>query len=368
MMKTGIALSTLLAATLCLSSCGGGGGGGSAGSPGDPGGGNVGGGIPLATTTFTSKDLAPLAPAAFSSGVAINDDGLAVGLADDGTVIKAVKWASADAAPTATQLDPLPGNNYSAAYGVNAAGVPVGESQDGASVSAVFWPADATAASTLSTTGLPAGKTAAFGINTAGEIVGELTDSDGISTALYWASTSAAPIILGNLSAVANAYSTAYFIGEAGEVAGESLNASGQTQAVLWIPAAGGLVAGQTASPLASVTGQLSSTALSVNLNGLAVGEALLAGGETQGVLWNPDGTLAQTLGANSSAQSINNNRIVGFIKDQSGTDIATIWNANDITDNLSLSAGLSHAFGINESDQIVGTSDTGAFAALPQL
>lgn len=350
----------LAAATLTLAGCSGGGGG--SGGDAQP---------PVAGTTFDTVTLA--APgSSFSVGVAINEGGLAVGFADDGAAIKGAKWTVTDAAPTALPLNPLTGNSYSAAYGVNAAGIAVGES--GATVAAtadantvaVYWPAGDATPLPLSTTGLfPGGASAAFAISDAGEIVGEaVADADGNTVAVYWPSPTADPLILGNL--VGGAFSSAYAIGADGHIVGEAQNSSGQTRAVVWRPAAVGFDPPSQLSPISGL--QIASVAFGVDAGGRVVGEAELTSGEVRGVVWNANGSVADTLGANTSAQGINaGNRIAGYSAALTGSDRATLWNGASLGDTKDLAAGLSRAYGLNDSSQVVGSSGSQAFAAIPQ-
>ncbi|HEX9833400.1 MAG TPA: hypothetical protein VGA66_10010, partial [Mycobacterium sp.] len=272
--------------------------------------------------------------------------------------------------PTATELSPLDGSNYSAAYGVNGAGIAVGESGDtvdtvaDANTVAVFWSAGA--AEALPTDGLlPGGASAAFAVNDDGEIVGEAVNDDaGNTAAVYWAGSATTPVILGNLPG--GNFSSAYFIGADGRIVGESQNGDGQIQAVVWVPAVG--VGFQAPVPLAAVANQIASAAFGVDLNGRIVGEAELADGIVHGIIWNANGAVATTLGANTSAQAINNaDRIVGYNAALTGSDFAAIWNGANTADTKSIAAAFSHAYGLNDSSQIVGLAGSQAFAALPQ-
>lgn len=362
MNKTALGLvGILLAGVVSLTGCGGGDGGG---------GGGGGGQAPVAATTFNTVQLTGLG-GDFSTGTAINDDSVAVGFAHNGTSIKGAKWTVTDATPTPVELAPLDGNNYSAAYGINASGVAVGESgttvdavADARTV-AVYWPAGATTPTPLSLSGLfPEGSSAAFAINDGGTIVGEaVNDADGNTVAVYWATSNAAPVILGNLAG--GDFSSAYFIGPDGRIVGEAENNASQTQAVVWLLAVG--VGYQAPTALAPVAGQIGSVALGVDGSGKIVGEAELDGGEIQGVIWNVSGSVATTLGANTSAQAINSgNRIVGY-RAVDGNDRASIWNGGNVLDNKNLLEIISQAYAVNAKNQAVGFSSNQAVAVVPQ-
>ena len=362
-------ISLLASGILTVAGCGGGGGKDSD----DNGGGNGVLPTPVTNTTFNLVSLGGLAGGSFSSGIAINDGGLAVGFADDGINTKATKWTVTDAAPVATVLSPLTGNSYSAAYGVNAAGITVGESGTivatvpDATVVAVFW--TATAAQPLPATGLfPGGTSAAYAISAAGKVVGEaVNDAAGNTAAIFWPTTATDPVILGNLAG--GTFASAYFIGADGRIVGEARNSAGQLQAVVWTPAAGGVfAAGQAPTPLTALAGQLASVAFGVEANGRIVGEAELPGGVVHGVIWNADGSIATDLGANTSLQAINGvDRLIGYsTPDATGTR-AAIWNGANLADTKTVAPAGSQAFGVNASSQIIGTNGVQAFVAIPQ-
>ncbi len=355
-----------------------GGTGGDTGGTGGTGGGTGGGDDEptVADTDFNPVELAGLG-GNFSAGVAINIDGLAVGLSDDGSSVKGAKWQVTEASPAAViELSPLDGNNYSAAYGVNDPGVAVGESGAivgveldaiaDANTVAVYWPIGVTVPSALSTEGLFAGgASAAFAINENGEIVGEAVNDDfGNTVGIYWASTSADPVVLGNLSE--GSFSSAYFISSVGDIVGEAQNADGQAQAVVWVlSTGGGYEAPSSLNPVAN--NQIRSAAFGIDFNGSIVGEAELESGELQGVIWNTNGSVDSTLGENTSAQAINDvDRVVGYTAALSDSDRATIWNAASIADFRNLASIFSQAYALNDNNEIVGMVGNQAFAAIP--
>jgi len=322
----------------------------------------------VTATTFNMIELAGFGGSEFSAGIAINDDGLAVGFSDNGTSIRGAKWMVTDASPAAAPvLPPLDGNSYSAAYGVNAAGVSVGESgvNTDTNTVAVYWADISPIALRLDTSGInAAGPSAAFSINIDGEIVGEAVNDAGNTVAIYWESITAAPLILDNL---ANGdFSSAYFIGADGRIVGEAEGVDSQTRAVVWMPM---LVAGYN-DPIAldPVDNQSTSVALGVDKLGRIVGEAELNTGVIQGVVWNANGSVAKNLGANTSLQAINDSsRMVGYSEVLSGSDLSSIWSVANILDKKGLAGAFSQAYGINAGNQVVGVSGTQAFAALPQ-
>jgi uncharacterized membrane protein len=334
------------------------------GSAGSGGGGDQ----PVATLAYQTSLLPSLLDGGFSAALAINNNGLTVGLSEDAVGLKAARWTGG--APT--ELTPLVGFDYSAAYGVNTGGTAVGESDNGPFITAAYWPIGTTDASALSTTGLAAGNSTAYAINDGGEIVGEgAGDSEGTTVAVYWAGTGSDPDILPNLTAV-DGSSVAYAINADGLIVGESLNGDGAMQAVVWVPGAGGGYT--TPIPLPELTpDQVASLALGIDGSGRIVGEAENAGGALHGVVWilnaAKDGVaLTQDLGANTSAQAINgNNRIAGNSTAGNGADQATLWNGANFADRQILAGAFSQALSINDSGQLVGISGTQPLIATPE-
>lgn len=338
---------------LGLAACGSSGGGGAAGSG------------TVAGTNFTAVPLAGIG-GTFSAGVAINDNGMAVGVADNGTGLQAVKWTITDAAPAAVQLSPLPGGGYSAAYGVDDLGVAVGESESAAGIVAVVWAAGSTTPTALNRTGLLAGgHSAAYGINEQGRIVGEAAnDNAGNTAAVLWPSATAAPVLLQGLSAAPG--SCAFNISDQGVIVGESRNAAGRFQAVVWRETSPGAYGAPTPLAAAAVE-QVASAAYDTDSAGNIVGEAELPGGVVHGVVWNAAGAVAGNLGANSSAQAVNDfARIVGYTAAGSGSELSAVWhllNPDDKKDG----AAVSQLFGVNNLTQAVGVSGSQAHAVIPQ-
>jgi hypothetical protein len=325
----------------------------------------------VVSINFTLVELTGLG-GGFSAAVAVNDDGTAVGVADDGASVKAARWILGGASAAASELSPLSGNEYSAAYGINNLHVAVGES--GATVDAVadantlavFWPDGSVSPTELSTQGLFAGGAgSAYGINDLGEIVGEaVNDGEGNTVAVYWASTSADPVILGNLTN--GGFSSAYFIGADGFIVGESRNSEGAAQAVIWEPGPGGAFNDPIA--LDPLVDQIGSVAFGADLDGRIVGEVELSDGVVHGVIWNVDGTITADLGVDTTAMAINNNnRIAGATAAATGNDQAAVWNVSEPGEAKNLAESFSQAYGISDNLHLVGISGTQAFAATPE-
>ncbi|MCM2264092.1 MAG: DUF4214 domain-containing protein [Desulfuromonadales bacterium] len=318
---------------------------------------------PLADLVFTTFEL-PAADSSFSVAVAINVNSLAVGYADVGASIQGARWTRTSATTwTKSTLDPLAGQIYSTAYDVNDAGLAVGESAESGSEApvAAYWAPGAGAATPLSASGLVGGSTA-FAVNAGGLIVGEAVDADGRSMAVYWPNAGAAPVALANLNG--GTFSTAYAVGAGGHIVGKAQNGpDGEPRAVVWLPTEGGY-----AGPilLNAVTDQVTSAAFDVDHTGLIVGEVEFADSSVRGVVWNADGTVADTLEAGTSAQGISSNeRIAGYAEALSGSDRATLWSVAP-DDTRVLGAVFSQAFGVNARSQFVGVADNHAFVTTP--
>ena len=359
----------MTAGVMTLAGCGGGGS-------------NRGDEPTVAATTFNMVALAGFDNSNFAAGVAINDEGLAVGFSDNGTSIQGAKWTVTDALPTTTDLHPtvlppLDNNTYSAAYGVNADGIAVGESGMAilsvldANTVAVYWPADENPTPEILQAVNPENWTStAYSINSKREIVGEAVDDEaGNTVAVYWGSPDATPTRLAHLTN--GGFSSAYFIGNDGRIVGESRNSVGKAQAVVWTPTVtlpANTITYGAPLPLVTVDGA-SSVALGVDSLGRIVGEVESAIGEVQGVVWSANnGSVAKSLGSNTSVQAINDaNRMVGYSAALSGSDISSIWSVANILDTKSPAVAFSQAYGINAGNQVVGVRGNQAFAALPQ-
>lgn len=350
-----------------LAACGGGGGGG------DEEGNPV---APPATVNglnLVIKSLAGILDQAFGAGVAVNELGQSVGVADNGLTLQAVRWDATLLAPTPTVLTSLAGDTaYSAAYAINDNDIVVGESSDGSRPVAVFWPSGSTVASPLSLTGFfPGGTSAAYGINENAEIVGE-TDADltGNTVAVYWSSIAAAPIILDNLSAGPAAFSSAYNINNFQVIVGESLSTEGSKQPTAWLPDGSGGFEAPIALPL--LPGHVEGVALDINDSDEVAGESQAADGTVHGVAWSiaPDGSVVSTtdLGPNTSLDAINDSQLLaGYINAGSGNDVSTLWKSTDITDSKEINGAFSQTYDLNDKNWSVGIVNGQAFVAIPE-
>lgn len=343
------------------------------------GGGGSDGGDPVAppptvnSLDFVIKTLSSFFEGAFGAGVAVNELGQSVGVADNGITLQAVKWDATAAAPSPTALSGLAGDNeYSAAYAINEGNVIVGESSDGVRPVAVFWPAGSTIASRLTLTGLFAeGTSAAYGINENGQIVGEAdADLTGKTVAVYWSGPAANPLVLENLSTNSAAYSTAYDISDFEVIIGESLSPAGHKVPVVWVPDLAGGFEAPVALPL--LTGHVEGVALALNDANEVAGESIAADGTVHGVIWSIDQTglvvSTKDLGESTSLGAINNNNLAGgYTNAGSGMDAATIWSSNDVTDTKEMVGASSQAYGLNDSNWAVGSANGSGFVAVPQ-
>jgi probable HAF family extracellular repeat protein len=395
-----IGLGTALA--FALPACGGGGGSdGGGGTAGDGTGGSDGGGgtveddptadsdsdaIPNGEDAFPNDNtrfaaftriLLDTLDGVFSTGVDINDNDQVVGLADDGTSIKGVRWAvDADAgtAGAPAVLAPIGENDYSAAYGNNDTGVAVGESEkDGSDFVAVLWGAGETTPAELSLSGGFGPTSAAYAINNDGQIVGEAQTDSGL-VAVLWNAAGADPVSLGTLG---GAFSAAYHVSDNGLIVGESEQADGSTSAVVWMVDATGAI---THGPIALGTAGddfVSSIAFGVDNFGRVSGESETAGGEIHATLWTLDpATLAASeiadlgvAGADSSAYAVNESgRIAGW-DGRDGVSLASVWDTRNtsLLDLILEEDSFSQAYGLNEENLTVGVSDGQAFVAVPQ-
>lgn len=358
-----LSLLVFLVALFGLTACGGGGGGNN----------DDGGPVPVSSLNFTIQTLSGFMEGAFGAGVAVNDAGLSVGIADNGTTLQAVSWDAATALPVPVGLTGLAGGGgYSAAYGINDSDVIVGEASDGTRPVAVFWPAGGTTASPLPLVGLFAGGTsAAYGINQVGEIVGEAdSDLNGTTVAVYWAASTANPVVLENLAATPAAYSSAYAINDFQVVIGESLNSTGSKVPVVWVPDGAGGFNAPVALPL--LPGHVEGVALDIDESDVVVGESMAADGTRHGVIWSidvaGDVVTMQDFGVDTSLGAINNNQLVGGSAVANGDgDAAVIWSSSNILDSKQLTDAISGTFGLNDANWAVGSVNGSGFVAIPQ-
>ncbi|WP_027713670.1 hypothetical protein [Desulfuromonas sp. TF] len=370
-----------------LPGCSGGGGGSDSGAANPAGNSDSDGdGIPNSDDTLPNDDtrfaaftriLLDTLDGVFSTGVDINDNDQVVGLADDGTSIKGVRWAvDADAgtAGAPAVLAPIGENDYSAAYGNNDTGVAVGESEkDGSDFVAVLWGAGETTPAELSLSGGFGPTSAAYAINNEGQIVGEALTDSGL-VAVLWNAGGADPVSLGTLG---GAFSAAYHISDNGLIVGEAELENGNTSAVVWMVDATGAI---THGPIALGTAGddfISSIAFGVDNFGRVSGESETADGEIHATLWTLDpATLVPSeiadlgvAGADSSAYAVNESgRIAGW-DGRDGVSLASVWDTRNtsLVDLILEEGSFSQAYGLNEQNLTVGVSAGQAFVAVPQ-
>lgn len=316
-------------------------------------------------TSYATVLLDGLEGGLFGAAVGINGRSEVVGLSEDGQgAMKGVKWTVTGAtAAGPAELAPIAGNGYSAAYAIGDDGLAVGESAKGADFVAVAWPAGAPGPTELSLAGFGA-PAAAYGID-GSRIVGEAVGA-GNTVAVLWTGTGANPVALGTLG---GASSSAYAISGNGLVVGESIDAGGATRGALWKVAPSGVPGAPVA--LAPLPGHVASVALAVNAAGEIAGESETAAGETHGVLWRLDASGAPgaplDLGI-ASASAVNaSSRIAGS---RSTPGIAAAWDTRNtfIADSILTGAfTVSQAYGLNDSNSVVGMADHRGFVAVPQ-
>ncbi len=383
----------LTAGTFVLAGCGSGGGGDDnsiIGGGDGPGGGqtntdrdddgipNVDDAFPDDSTRFAAftRIVLDSLDGFFSTGIAVNENDQVVGMADDGTAVKAVRWevdASAGTAEAPVVLNPLDDNDYSAAYGNNDQGAAVGESEKGEDFVAVLWASGSSTPAELSLSGGFVEPSAAYSINNGDQIVGEANSGSG-REAVLWNGEVADPVSLGTLG---GDFSAAYFINDGGLIVGESEAPDGSTLAVVWMVDSNGQI---TDGPIAlgnPGTNFVSGIAFGVDNFGRVVGEAETAGGEAHAVLWVLDPTTLMPSeiidlgisGQNGSAYAVNDSGRMAGWADRSGASTASAWDFRNpsLIESILGGDGFSQAYGINEGDLTVGISDGQAFVAVPQ-
>lgn len=380
-----ILMTALLAAlVLSLAGCDGGGGGRTSIDGGTP---PDGGPAPGTNTgvTFDRGALGPLQGSTFSTGIAINDADVAVGIADDiqGDV-HAVQWTVAGTAPsTPVRFELLPAGTFGAAYAINDAGQVVGEAEDAdLNIQAVLW--QGTGGSPIPFPSLPNARfSAAFGISSDGMVVGQSSEppaADGTVTthAVFWmvnatgAITSATPTLLGEPAGFVA--SSAYFVNDTDQIVGEATRADDTTSGVLWTLVPGG---GATAILLPPLAGHTSSVAFAINGLGQVAGESETAEGVKHAALWDvafapPVVSDLGSQAADSTSVAINDSGLIGgWVSATAGAaPTAALWSTAAQTlaaFDLIFPDGTTQAFGINSAGNVVGLSltDNQAFVGL---
>lgn len=320
---------------------------------------------PSRFSSYTTVLLDRLAGGTFGAAVGINGGNEVVGLSEDQTgVISAVKWTVTGATASAPAvLAPIAPGGYGAAYAVSESGVAVGDAQKGQEVVAVAWPAGGGGALELSRAGFAA-PSAAYGIAGA-RIVGEATLA-GNAVAVLWSGPSADPVALGTLGGPT---SSAYAIDGAGLVVGESLDANGDPRGALWKLDASGVPAPPLA--LAPLAGHVASVALDVNGAGEIAGESESGTGEVHAVVWKLSAAGAPgaplDLGVGSATAINDASRIAGH---RAAPGQATAIDARNASLSDAILTGtftVSQAYGLNDSNAVVGLADGQGFVAVPQ-
>ena len=242
-------------------------------------------------------------------------------------------------------LPVLPGSNFSQVYAVNNLGQAVGISNSSPHPSiftATLWQNGGI----VELPTLPDGKcpspigatvcSIAYDINDRGEIAGQTVDAWGRGRAVVWRNGTVTD--LGTLSG-------AYAINNRGQVAGKSQGSDGVSSAVLWDD---GTIRDLAAPSYFSPT--------DINDRTQIIGNVPGPSGESRAFLWDGGAftELALPAGQKVEAQAINNRtQVVGFATSDGNDYHAFLWETGAITD-LS-SDGLSFAFDISESGQILG-------------
>lgn len=372
-MKTTIKLQgVLFLAALLLAGCGGGGSGGTVAGTGGGGGAQPGaletGGAGLAIEQVVDATGSTVT-ANFSSAVAINSDGLVVGLAEvtAGIPFVAALWSvntAGDASVAPTPLESLINGGFAAAFAIDEAGSVVGQADNGTNPVAVIWTTPATPVA------LPAlansGASAAYAISTDGTLVVGEAVVGGSTRAVLWSATGSAFVNPPNLLPVnifANGstlspFSSASGVARVGAaeilVVGEVERGNGNIHAGLWRSVNAG-------ASFSAVDLGNDYVAYAVNGNRRVVGES---DSDQAPVAWDisAQGVASApiSLAPAGGAVAINSNsRIAGWTG--ATTSLASVWLGNTPT---ALFASPSLAYGITNEVQplVVGRNGNAGF------
>ena len=362
----------LFIAALLLAGCGGGGGG--TGGTGGTGGGSVqpgaletgGAGLPIAQVVDATGSTVT---ANFSSAVAINSEGVVVGLAEvtAGSPFVAALWSvnsTGDASVAPTPLASLVNGGFAAAFAIDEAGSAVGQADNGTNLVAVIWTTPTTPAA------LPAppnsGASAAYAISLDGTLVAGEAVVGGSTRAVLWSATGSAfvtpptllPVNIFANGSTLSPFNSASGVARVGSqeilVVGEVERGNGNLHAALWRSVDAG-------ASFSAVDLGNDYVAYAVNGNRRVVGES---DSDQAPVAWDiSDQGVASapiSLGPAGSAVAINSNsRIAGWTG--ATTSLASVWLGNTPT---ALFASQSQAYGINNEAQplVVGRNGNAGF------
>lgn len=355
-------LSVVFLATLLLAGCGG--GGSSSSSSATPGALDAGGdGV---TTGGVDDGTGTTVTANFSSALDVNDLNQVIGFAEvtAGAPFTAALWtvdADGDATVAPTALASLPGGGFAAAFAIDENGTAVGQADDGTRLVAATWEgATPEALPELAATG----NYAAYAVSADGTLIaGEAADGTGTPRAVIWIAdeqgTFAAPVQLPvNIFASGtdlSPFSSASGVARVGTdeilVVGEAEAGDGTLHAALWRSTNGGA----TFTPVD----------LGADHIAFAVNSARLIAGENDATLapvsWSVDAAGAAaapvSLADSGSAVAVNENgRIAGW-----SANNATVW---DGAASATLFETASQAYGLNNDDQplVVGNNNGQGF------
>lgn len=198
-------------------------------------------------------------------------------------------------------------------------------------------------------------------INDLGQVVGSFTTSEGETHAFLWDSANG----IQDLGTLGGSYSSAHSINELGQVVGTAaIMGDGQQHAFIW-DSVNGI---QDLGPLYDPSDFFMSVATAINENGIVVGHALMTGAfvwnETDG-MWDLGAELDEP---GSAATDVNDHgTVVGYASSASGPTRAYIWSSDTGVRYLGRFPGedsthISHAYAVNNSNQVVGYRGRHAF------